>query len=156
MRRRQAPKRAIEPDRVYGSVVVAKCINHVMQGGEKATAEKIVYGAMQKAGEQLKQDPLEVFESAMQNVSPSLEVVSRRVGGATYQVPREVRAERRTQLALRWMIGAAKGQRPRRSMQEAFAKELVQAAQGEGSAVKKKDNMHRMAEANRAFAHFAR
>lgn len=155
MRRKRNIHRDIPADRVYGSIIVTKLINYVMIGGKKSVAEKVVYDALSRAGKELKQEPLKVLEAAIANTSPVLEVRSRRVGGATYQVPREVRTERRMQLALRWIIGVARGNKTKRSMAEALAQELVLAAKGEGEAVKKKENMHRMAEANRAFAHFA-
>ena len=155
MRRKRNIARNIPADREYGSVTVTRLINYVMLDGKKSLAERIVYEALSRAGKELEMEPLKVLEEALQNTSPVLEVRSRRVGGATYQVPREVRTERRLQLSLRWIVGAARSQKTRTSMAEALAQELVLAAKGEGEAVKKKENMHRMAEANRAFAHFA-
>ena len=155
MRRKRQTKREIMPDRVYGSPVVTKLVNYVMIGGKKSVAERIVYRALDEAGKKLEREPIAVLEEALKNTSPVLEVKSRRVGGATYQVPREVRGERRTQLAFRWIVSASRGHKPRRSMAEALAEELALAAQGQGFAVKKRDDMHRMAEANRAFAHFS-
>ena len=155
MRRKRNIKRDIEPDRVYGSPIVTKFIGYVMVDGKRSVAEKVVYDALERAGKEMETEPLTVLEEAIKNTSPVLEVRSRRVGGATYQVPREVRVERRLQLSLRWIVASARGNKSRRSMAEAISKELVLAAKGEGEAVKKKENMHRMAEANRAFAHFA-
>lgn len=155
MRRKRNIKRDIVPDRVYGSPVVSKLITYVMLDGKKSVAERVVYEALTQAGKEMEQEPMMVLEEAIKNTSPILEVRSRRVGGATYQIPRDVRPERRLQLALRWIVAASRGQKTRRSMAGAIAKELVLAAKGEGEAVKKKENMHRMAEANRAFAHFA-
>lgn len=155
MRRKRNLKREIVPDRVYGSPVVTKLIAYVMEDGKKSVAERIVYNGIQAAAKKIEKEPLVVLEEAVKNTSPVLEVKSRRVGGATYQVPREVRGERRLQLSLRWIVSASRGHKKRHSMAEALAEELVLAAQGTGSAVKKKDDMHRMAEANRAFAHFS-
>lgn len=155
MRRKRQFKRDIPPDRVYGSPVVAKLINYMMLKGKKSVAERIVYAAMEQAGKKMDKEPLAVLETAIKNTSPALEVKSRRVGGATYQVPREVRGERKLQLSLRWIVSASRGHKTRKSMREALSEELALAAQGTGSAVKKKDDMHRMAEANRAFAHFS-
>ena len=155
MRRKRNIKREIVPDRLYGSPTVTKLIAYVMEDGKKSTAERIVYGALQAAGKKLGKEPIAVFEEAIKNTSPVLEVKSRRVGGATYQVPREVRGERRLQLALRWIVSASRGHKTRKSMAEALGEELALAAQGQGLAVKKREDMHRMAEANRAFAHFS-
>jgi len=151
---RNYKKHIIEPDSVYNSVVVSNLINHVMIGGKKTTAKKIVYGAFDIVKEKTKKEPLEVFEQALKNASPLLEVKSKRVGGATYQVPVEVKGERKLTLALRWIIGAAKSKKGK-PMAEKLAQELLEAANNTGSAVKKKIDTHRMAEANRAFAHFA-
>jgi len=151
---RNYKKHIIEPDSVYNSVVVSNLINHVMIGGKKTTAKKIVYGAFDIVKEKTKKEPLEVFEQALKNTSPLLEVKSKRVGGATYQVPVEVKGERKLTLALRWIIGAAKSKKGK-PMAEKLAQELLEAANNTGSAVKKKIDTHRMAEANRAFAHFA-
>jgi len=134
---------------------VERFINYVMRDGKKSIAEKIVYGAFDKVGEVTKEDPVKVFEKAVENASPVLEVKSRRVGGANYQVPHEVRPERRFILAIRWIIGAARS-RKGKPMADKLAEEIIAASKNEGAAIKKKLDMHRMAEANRAFAHFAR
>jgi len=153
MRRRRAERREILPDPKFGDVVVAKFINCVMREGKKSVAEKIVYGALDRIQQRTRRDPLPIFHEAIENVKPSLEVRSRRVGGATYQVPVEVRPERRQTLAIRWIIQAARN-RSERSMQERLANELMDAANNRGAAVKKREDTHRMAEANRAFAHY--
>ncbi len=153
MRRRAAEKREILPDPKYGDVVLAKFINCVMRDGKKSVAEKIVYGALDRIQQRMRRDPLEVFHQAVENVKPTLEVRSRRVGGATYQVPVEVRPERRQTLAIRWLIHAARARSERR-MEERLAHELMDAANGRGAAIKKREDTHRMAEANRAFAHY--
>ena len=153
-RRKRKTKGEILPDLVYSNVMVAKLINQVMRKGKKSIARKIVYGAFDIIKEKTKKDPLEIFEQALQNVSPLLEVKPKRVGGATYQVPREVRGERKITLAMRWIITAAKSKKGR-PMREKLAEELMSAAKNEGSAIKKKEDTHRMAEANRAFAHFS-
>jgi len=155
MRGKQAPKRVIAPDPKYNNVVLAKFINYVMRGGKKVTAQKVVYDAMAKIAEQTKKDPLNVFEEAMKNVQPTVEVKSKRVGGANYQIPIQVRGERRVSLGFRWVIAAANAKKGR-PMSEKLAGELAAAANNEGDAVKKKMDVHRMAEANRAFAHFSR
>lgn len=155
MRGKRAPKRKISSDPKFSSPTVAKLINFVMQDGKKQVAQKIVYGALESAEETLKKPALEVLDEALKNVAPMVEVKSKRVGGANYQVPLQVRAERRLQLAFRWMITAARS-RKGKPMQIRLANELVDAAQNQGDAVKKKMDVHRMAEANRAFAHFAR
>lgn len=156
MRRPIKRRPVARPDEIYQSAYVTKLINYVMQRGQKATARSIVYKAFEiiKAAKEGGGNPVEVLETALRNAGPQMEVRSRRVGGANYQVPREVRPERRTALALRWMIGSARGQKGK-PMAEALAAELMAAAQEQGSAVKKKEETHRMAEANRAFAHFA-
>lgn len=148
-------KRTASPDPKYNSVLIAKFINQVMRGGKKQLAQKIVYAALEKASQTAKKEPLEVFELAVKNVSPLLEVVSRRIGGANYQVPVEVKQPRRTALAMRWIVGAAR-ERKGKAMAEKLADELAAALHNEGAAVAKRDQVHRMAEANRAFAHFAR
>jgi len=153
-RRKKRVKREIPPDPLYESVMVSKFINHVMRDGKKTIARKIVYGAFDIVKEKTKKDPLEIFEKAIQNVAPLLEVRPRRVGGATYQVPREVKGERRISLAMRWIIQAARSKKGR-PMKEKLADELILAAKNEGDAVKRKENLHKMAEANKAFAHFA-
>jgi len=153
-RRKQAEKREVAPDFVYNSVIVAKLINQVMKRGKKTIARKVVYQAFDIIKEKTKKDPLEVFEKAIENASPQLEVKSKRVGGATYQVPREVRGERKLALALRWILNAARSKKGK-PMKEKLAEELMAAANNEGAAIKKKEDTYRMAEANRAFAHFA-
>jgi len=155
MRGKQAPRRKILSDPKYGSPVLAKFINYIMERGKKSTAQKIVYTAYDIIAEKTKKPPHEVFELALVNVSPSLEVKSKRVGGANYQIPMQVRAERRQQLAFRWLIGAARSKKGK-PMAEKLATELMAAAENTGDAVKKKLDVQRMAEANRAFAHFAR
>ncbi len=148
--------RQVEPDRLYNSVFVAKFINRVMHDGKKQLAERLVYGGMQKAADKLKvQNPLEVFEQAMKNVQPHMETRSRRVGGANYQIPFEVKGQRQQHLTIMWFVSAARD-RSGMSMEDRIAAELVDAYNGGGAAVKKKEDTHRMAEANRAFAHFAR
>jgi len=154
MRRKKKEKRIISPDSVYNNVIVAKFINQVMRRGKKQIARKIVYNAFDLIGEKTKKEPLEVFNLALENASPLLEVKPKRIGGATYQVPREVRGDRRMTLAMRWIILAAKS-RKGKPMREKLAEELINAANNEGAAIKKKIDTHRMAEANRAFAHFA-
>ncbi len=154
MARKKKAKRELNPDFIYNSVMVSKLINHVMRRGKKTIAQKIVYRAFDIIKEKTKKEPLEVFEQAIANASPLLEIKPKRVGGATYQVPREVRGDRKLALAFRWIIGAAQSKKGK-PMQEKLAEELMAAAKNEGSAVKKKEDTHRMAEANRAFAHFA-
>jgi small subunit ribosomal protein S7 len=154
MRRKKKEKRIIPPDPVYNNVMVAKFINQVMRRGKKELARKIVYRAFDIIKEKTQRDPLEVFNSALENASPLLEVRPKRIGGATYQVPREVKKERRSTLAMRWIIQAAKS-RKGKPMKTKLAEELISASKNEGAAVKKKEDTHRMAEANRAFAHFA-
>jgi len=155
MRGKKAPKRTITPDPRYNSPVVAKFINYIMSGGKKSTAQKIVYGAFDIIGEKTKKPPLSIFEEAMKNLAPTLEVRSRRVGGANYQIPVPVRTERRLTLSLRWLITAARTKKGR-PMTEKLASEIMAAAKEEGEAIKKKQDVQRMAESNRAFAHFAR
>jgi small subunit ribosomal protein S7 len=152
MRRPVKNRNMVEPDEIYGSLKVSKLINYVMECGKKDTARKVVY----KALEELKKDgdPLVIFEEALEKASPSVEVRSRRVGGANYQVPREVRPERRMSLGMRWMVQAAEGTKGK-PMHESLANEIRSAHKGEGAAVTKKEMTHRMAEANKAFAHFA-
>ncbi len=148
--------RDIQPDRQYGSVQVQRVINRVMRDGKKQLAERLVYGGMQKAAERLKvENPLEVFEQAIKNVQPHMETRSRRVGGANYQIPFEVKGQRQQHLTTMWFVTAARS-RKGMSMADRLALELVDAYNGQGSAVKKKEDTHKMAEANRAFAHFAR
>jgi small subunit ribosomal protein S7 len=153
MRRAGAAKREIIPDPKYGSRLVAKFVNIMMICGKKSTAERIMYDALGALEDRAKQDPLKVFKTAIDNVKPAVEVKSRRVGGSTYQVPVEVRPDRRTSLAMRWMIGAAR-RRAERSMAEKLAGELLDAGNNRGTAVKKKEDTHKMAEANKAFAHY--
>ncbi|MEN3931751.1 30S ribosomal protein S7 [Microvirga sp. W0021] len=152
-RRHSAEKREIIPDPKYGDIVVTKFMNSVMYDGKKSVAESIVYGAFDIIESRVKSDPLEVFKQALENVAPTIEVRSRRVGGATYQVPVEVRAERRQALAIRWLIQAARN-RSDKTMVERLSAELLDASNSRGSAVKKREDTHRMAEANRAFSHY--
>jgi len=152
-RRRVAAKREILPDPKFGNVTLAKFMNHVMVSGKKSVAERIVYGALDTVEERTKKNPLDVFEEALQNVAPMVEVKSRRVGGATYQVPVEVRASRQQALAMRWLVDYARA-RGEKSMQQRLAGELVDASQGRGASVKKREDVHRMAEANKAFSHY--
>jgi small subunit ribosomal protein S7 len=152
-RRHRAEKREINPDPKYGDLVLSKFMNSIMYDGKKSAAESIVYGAFDLVESRMKTDPLEAFKAALENVAPAIEVRSRRVGGATYQVPVEVRPERRQALAIRWLITAARA-RNDRTMVERLAAELADAAQNRGSAVKKREDTHRMAEANRAFSHY--
>ncbi|UTF59431.1 30S ribosomal protein S7 [Gilvimarinus sp. DA14] len=152
-RRRVVAKREILPDPKYGNVTLAKFMNHVMVSGKKAVAERIVYGALDIVNDKLNRDPIEVFDEALENIAPLVEVKSRRVGGATYQVPVEVRPARRTALAMRWLVDYSRG-RGEKSMPARLAGELIDASQNKGSAVKKREDVHRMAEANKAFSHF--
>lgn len=153
-RKKIAERREIEPDPLYSSVLVAKFTNGLMERGKKSVARKIFYGAMEIVGSRVRdEEPLRIFETAMENVRPRVEVKSRRVGGATYQVPVEVRAERRNALAIRWIINYAKG-RNGKSMAEKLAGELLDAFGNRGAAVKKREDTHKMAEANKAFAHY--
>ena len=152
-RRREVPKREILPDPKFGSETLAKFVNVVMQSGKKSVAERIVYGALDVVAERSKKDSLEMFEKALENVSPLVEVKSRRVGGATYQVPVEVRPARRMALAMRWLTDAARA-RGEKSMGLRLAGEIVDAAESRGNAVKKREDTHRMAEANKAFSHY--
>lgn len=155
MRRKRATLREIIPDPKYNSVIAAKFTNNLMRKGKKSIAQKIFYTALDLVIEKTKKDnPIEVLEEAIKNTSPLLEVKSRRVGGATYQVPYEVRGERRTALAMRWIIGVAKRKKGR-TMAEKLAQEIIDAFNNTGEAVKKKEDTHKVAEANRAFAHFA-
>ncbi|WP_086933221.1 30S ribosomal protein S7 [Agarilytica rhodophyticola] len=152
-RRRVVAKREILPDPKFGNVTLAKFMNHVMISGKKSVAERIVYGALDIVGEKLNKDPLETFEEALENIAPLVEVKSRRVGGATYQVPVEVRPSRRVALAMRWLVEYSRS-RSEKSMPQRLAGELIDAAQSKGGAVKKREDVHRMAEANKAFSHF--
>ena len=153
MRRRRPERRQILPDPVYNNMSVAKFVNYVMRGGKKGVAEKIFYGAMNQIKQKTKTDGLVIFEKAIENASPTVEVKSRRIGGATYQVPIEVPRGRRFYLAAQWIINAA-ANRSGKPMSDKLATELISAANGDGGAIKKKDDTHRMAEANKAFAHF--
>ena len=153
MRKRRAIKRDVLPDPIYNSKVVTKLINQIMQDGKKGTAEKIIYEAFDIIKEKTGKNPVEVFEAAMENIMPLLEVKSRRVGGSNYQVPMEVRAERRQTLGLRWLTQYAR-LRGGHSMAEKLANEIMDAANGVGGAVKKREDTHKMAEANKAFAHY--
>jgi len=152
-RRREVPKRKLQPDPKYRNRIVSKFINKLMYSGKKSVAERILYGAFDVIEERYKEDSLEVFKKAIENVKPKLEVKSRRVGGATYQVPVEVRANRRLALAMRWIIQYSRG-RGEHTMCERLAAELVDASQNRGTSIKKREDTHKMAEANKAFAHY--
>ncbi|MBU0646361.1 30S ribosomal protein S7 [Patescibacteria group bacterium] len=155
MRGKRAPKRQILPDPKFGNIHVAKFINYIMQDGKKTTAQKVVYDAFDIISETTKQDALEIFDKALKNVMPSLEIKSKRVGGANYQVPMPVRGDRRYVLAFRWIIAASRAKKGK-PMAQKLSAELMAAAQGEGESVRKRQDVQKMAEANRAFAHFAR
>jgi small subunit ribosomal protein S7 len=152
-RRRVAAKREVLPDPIYNSVAVTKFINGMMWMGKKSVAEKIFYGAMEKLAEKTGDEPLKVFKRALDTVAPTLEVKSRRIGGATYQVPLEVSRDRRNTLAIRWIVSNARG-RSEKTMEDRLVGELLDSTNGRGGAVKKKEDVHRMAEANKAFAHY--
>ena len=152
-RRREVPKREILPDPKFGNVEVSKFVNVLMTGGKKSVAERIIYGALEQIAKKSGKDAVEVFSQALSNARPMVEVKSRRVGGANYQVPVEVRASRRMALAMRWLRDAAR-KRGEKSMGQRLANELMDAAEGRGGAVKKREEVHRMAEANKAFSHF--
>jgi len=152
-RRREIPKREVLPDPKYASQDVSKFINVLMTGGKKSVAERIIYGALDQIRKKSAKEPLEVFNQALSNVKPMVEVKSRRVGGANYQVPVEVRPVRRMALAMRWLRDAARG-RGEKSMQQRLASELAEASEGRGGAMKKREEVHRMAEANKAFSHY--
>lgn len=152
-RRRVVAKREALPDPKFGDVTLAKFMNHVMISGKKSVAERIVYGALDIVKTKTNREPLEVFGEALENIAPLVEVKSRRVGGATYQVPVEVRAARRSALAMRWLVDYSR-KRGEKSMPARLAGELIDASQGKGAAVKKREDVHRMAEANKAFSHF--
>lgn len=152
-RRRVAAKREILPDPKFGNVTLAKFMNHVMISGKKSIAEKIVYGALDVMAKKQNGNALELFEKALEAIQPMVEVKSRRVGGATYQVPVEVRPSRRQALAMRWLVDAAR-KRGEKSMAQRLANEMLEASEGKGSAVKKREDVHRMAEANKAFSHY--
>src|SRR5919107_2948325 len=153
-RRREVPKREILPDPVYNSQLITKFINSLMSDGKKSVAESVFYGALKKVEDRAKDDPLKVFKKAIDNVKPALEVKSRRVGGSNYQVPVEGRPNRRLSLSLRWIVGYATSRGDGKTMQEKLANELMDAANLRGGAVKKREDVHRMAEANKAFAHY--
>lgn len=155
MRGKQAPKRKIEGDLRYNEVNIAKLINYIMKDGEKSKAREIVYGAFDIIKKETKQDPRHIFNKALKKISPLVEVRGKRIGGANYQVPYQVRGDRRFVLGCRWLIEAAKAQKGK-SMKDKLAQEIMTAAEGEGSAVKKREDVHRMAESNKAFAHFAK
>ncbi len=155
MRKQRVYTKHFRADHKHGRIDLGRFINYVMHDGEKSVAEKVVYGALDQVAKETKEDAVVVFERAMTNASPLLEVKSRRVGGANYQVPHEVRSDRRFVLAARWIVGAARS-RKGKPMATKLAEEILSAAKNEGAAIKKKQDMHRMAEANRAFAHFAR
>ena len=152
-RKNRAPRKIFYPDTKYASTTLAKFINFIMYDGKKTTAEKIIYDALDEIKNKTKQDPIKVFNDAISNIRPNLEVRSRRVGGATYQVPVEVRDSRSEALAMRWLLGSARA-RKNIPMTQRLAMELMDAAKGEGSAIKRREDMHRMAEANRAFVHY--
>jgi small subunit ribosomal protein S7 len=152
-RRHKAERREVNPDPKYNDLIVSKFMNSIMKEGKKSVAERIVYGAMETMQAKAKSSPLQLFHQALENVMPAVEVRSRRVGGATYQVPVEVRNERRQALAIRWLIAAARG-RNENTMQERLSGELLDAANNRGTAVKKREDTHKMAEANRAFSHY--
>lgn len=153
-RRRRATKRLIDPDPIYKSVVLAKFINKIMIGGKKSTASRIVYNALDKLAKKVKiENPIEAFDQALENAKPALEVKSRRIGGATYQVPMEIPSDRRTAMAMQWIIKFSRD-KAGRSMEDGLAAELADCFMNQGTTIKKKDDTHRMAEANRAFAHY--
>jgi len=152
-RRREVPKREVLPDPKFGNKTLAKFMNHVMVDGKKSVAEKIVYGALKVVADKTGKDPLEAFETSLENIAPLVEVKSRRVGGATYQVPVEVRPDRRNALAMRWLVEHSRA-RGEKSMALRLAGEIMDASEGRGSAVRKREDVHRMAEANRAFSHY--
>lgn len=152
-RRRVVAKRDVLPDPKFANVKLAKFMNHVMVSGKKAVAERIVYGALEIVRTRLNKDPLEAFDTALDNIAPMVEVKSRRVGGATYQVPVEVRPSRRMALAMRWLVDYSRN-RGEKSMRQRLAGEILDAAEGKGTAVKKREDVHRMAEANKAFSHY--
>jgi small subunit ribosomal protein S7 len=152
-RRRVVAKREVLPDPKFGNVILAKFMNHVMISGKKSVAEGIVYGALDIVHERTQREPLQVFEEALENIAPMVEVKSRRVGGATYQVPVEVRPSRRVALSMRWLVEHAR-KRGEKSMRGRLAGEILDASQGKGNAVRKREDVHRMAEANKAFSHY--
>lgn len=155
MRKKRVYKKRHEPDLKYARIDLSRFVNYVMKDGKKSVAEKVVYGALEAIKNSTKDDPIKIFEKAIANTSPLLEVASKRIGGANYQIPREVRPERQFVLATRWIIAAARNKKGK-PMAVKLAEELIAASKNEGAAIKKKQDTHRMAEANRAFAHFAR
>ena len=152
-RKKQAPKRIFYPDSKYNSLVLAKFINFVMYDGKKSTSEKVIYEALEKIKDKTKEDPIKIFDSAIANIRPNLEVRSRRIGGATYQVPQEVKSKRSQTLALRWLLEASR-KRKNKTMSDKLFNELMDASQKKGSAIKKREDTHKMAESNKAFAHY--
>ena len=152
-RKKQAPKRIFYPDPKYGSLILSKFINFVMYDGKKSTSEKIIYDALEKIKNKTKENPIKVFDEAINKIRPNLEVRSRRVGGATYQVPQEVKTKRSQTLALRWLLGASR-KRKNKSMSDKLFNELMDASQNKGAAIKKREDTHKMAESNKAFAHY--
>lgn len=152
-RRKEVKKRELKPDPIYGDVLVTKLINYLMRRGKKSLAERLCYGSFDLIRERTKKDPIRVFKEALDNVKPVLEVKSRRIGGATYQIPVEIRPERRVALALRWIVQSSKN-RSERGFARKLSAELIDASEGRGASVKKKEDTHKMAEANRAFAHY--
>ena len=152
-RKNSAPKRIFYPDPKYGSLILAKFINFIMYDGKKAAAEKIIYTTFKQIKDKAKEDPIKIFNDAINNIRPNLEVRSRRVGGATYQVPVEVKIKRSQTLALRWLLGAAR-KRKNRTMSDKLFNELMEASQNKGAAIKKREDTHKMAESNKAFAHY--
>ena len=152
-RKKRAPKRIFYPDPKYGSLVLAKFINFVMYDGKKSTSEKIIYNALDKIKDKTKEDPIKIFNEAISKIRPNLEVRSRRVGGATYQVPQEVKTKRSQTLALRWLLEASR-KRKNKTMSDKLFNELMDASQKKGSAIKKREDTHKMAESNKAFAHY--
>ena len=152
-RKKQAPKKIFHPDAKYGSLMLAKFINFLMYDGKKTTAEKIIYSALDRIKDKTKEDPIKIFNDAINNIRPNLEVRSRRVGGATYQVPQEVKSKRSQTLALRWLLAASR-KRKNKTMSDKLFNELMDASQNKGAAIKKREDSHRMAESNKAFAHY--
>ena len=152
-RKKQAPKRIFYPDSKYNSLILAKFINFVMYDGKKSTSEKLIYKALEKIKNKTKEDPIKIFDTAIANIRPNLEVRSRRIGGATYQVPQEVKSKRSQTLALRWLLEATR-KRKNKSMSDKLFNELMDASQNKGASIKKREDTHKMAESNKAFAHF--
>ena len=152
-RKKQAPKRIFYPDSKYNSLILAKFINFVMYDGKKSTSEKIIYKALEKIKNKTKEDPIKIFDTAIANIRPNLEVRSRRIGGATYQVPQEVKSKRSQTLALRWLLESTR-KRKNKSMSDKLFNELMDASQNKGSSIKKREDTHKMAESNKAFAHY--